>query len=133
MANETMPEKRATEAVATREPTRGVDTYLPAVDIFETPEELCILADMPGADSDHVDVTFENGELTLHGRVEPRQGENVRFLAREYGVGDFHRVFQVSEGIDAGSISAEYRLGVLKVHLPKSEEARPRRIQVKGE
>lgn len=126
----TLPEKRTQEATPVRESTRTGWVYVPNVDILETEEELRVYADMPGVDPDKVDVTFENGVLTIHGRVEPRQPENQRYLRREYGIGDFRRVFEVSESIDAERISAEYRDGVLVLHLPKVEAARPRRIQV---
>lgn len=126
----TLPEKRQTEAAPVRETTRTGWVYVPNVDILETGEELRVYADLPGVDPQRVDVTFENGVLTICGRVEPRQPEGQRYLRREYGVGDFRRVFEVSESIDAERISAEYQDGVLILHLPKVEAVRPRRIEV---
>ena len=80
-----------------------------------------------------MDINYEQGLLTLHARVEPRQSEeNTSFLSREYGVGDYYRSFQIGEGIDAQKIEAELRDGVLTVHLPKTEAVKPRRIQVKA-
>lgn len=105
-------------------------TYRPVVDVVETTDELMIYADMPGVKPDSIDIHFEDRTLTIHGRVEPRQDAKTTYLLQEYGVGDFHRVFQVSEMIDSTKISAEYANGVLMLHLPKVEAVRPRKIDV---
>ncbi len=94
------------------------------------PDEILLIADVPGAKPEDIDVQFEDGTLTLHARVTPRYAEGVEFLRQEYGVGDFLRVFHVSEAIDAAKISAEYADGVLTLHLPKSAGLRPRKIEV---
>jgi HSP20 family molecular chaperone IbpA len=117
---------------ASTEGTRGARYYRPFVDIVETSEELTIRADVPGVKSDAIEIDFEDGVLTIRGKVAPRYGENINFLAREYGVGDFHRTFQVSEQINAAGIHAECADGVLTVHLPKAEAAKPRKIEVKA-
>jgi HSP20 family protein len=101
------------------------------VDIIETPEELLLFADLPGVRSGDVDVRFENGELILHGRCNPR-GNPANFLLSEYEVGDFYRVFALSESIDAEKINAELKQGVLTVHLPKAAAVKPRKITVQG-
>ncbi len=130
MTTQTM-EKPATHSEVTRtEPTRCGLCYRPNVDIVEQANELTVLADMPGVSARQIDIKFENGTLEIFGKVEPRQTEETRFLLQEYGVGHFHRTFQVSEAIDAAKISAEYADGVLTLHLPKVEAARPRRIEV---
>lgn len=117
-------------AQAEAERTRGGRVYRPSVDIVEKPEELLLIADLPGTNPDEIDVRFENGTLTLYGRVKERQMEKAEQLLREYGIGDFYRTFQVNETIDAERISAEYRDGVLTLHLPKVEAVKPRKIQV---
>lgn len=104
-------------------------TYLPSFDIWEGEEELLIYGDLPGVSVENLEIRFENRELTIHGRVSPRRAE--RYLYSEYGIGDFHRVFAIGEAIDAEKITAEMRNGVLKLHLPKSEKVKPRRIEVK--
>lgn len=129
MATEIM-EKAQQQNVEPAERTRPTRTYRPTVDIVEKPDELVLCADMPGACPDSIDVNYENGTLTIHGHVKPRVPENVNVLEREYGVGDFYRTFQVSEAVDGSRISAEFAHGVLTLHLPKVEQARPRRIQV---
>lgn len=128
VTNETVEGEQLTGA----EQTRSGQYFRPNVDIVELPEELLLLADMPGLGTDLIDVRFEDGTLTIHGRVPARQPASTRFVTREYGIGDFHRTFRVSEQIDASRISAEYADGVLTLHLPKSEAAKPRRIVVEA-
>ena len=119
---------------ATTEPesTYGGRGYVPAVDIIEEDDELLLLADVPGAAAENIDINYERGLLTLHARVEPRQGEDTDYLLREYGVGDFHRSFQIGEGIDADKIHAEIANGALTLHLPKTATLKPRKVQVKA-
>lgn len=130
MDNETTLAKSAAEQTAAAERTRSGCCYRPNVDILEEREELLVLADMPGAKSDTIDVKFEDGMLEIHAAVASRRGDDAEYLLREYGVGDYYRSFQVSEDIDAGRISAEYANGVLTLHLPKSEAVKPRKIAV---
>lgn len=123
--------KRETQNVQT-ERMRSGRAYVPAVDIIECSDRLMLIADMPGVKSDGLEIMYERGQLTLLGRVQPRRGENESYLAREYGVGDFSRAFQIGDGIDAARIEAELRDGVLTVHLPKQAKLMPRRIAVKA-
>ncbi len=118
----------ATQPVERLRPRRA---YVAPVDIVEKPDELVLLVDVPGAKADSISVDFELGTLSIHADVEPRQNEHeTRYLLREYGVGDFDRSFQVGDGIDAENIVAEYKGGVLTVHLPKAAATNPRKIAV---
>ena len=130
MAELTRPEPRGD--VATMERTRGGLMFRPRVDIVETDNELTLFVDLPGVKSEDLDIRFEDGELMLLGRVAPRH-ENITFIDGEYGIGDFSRTFLVDEAVDADKINAELRNGVLTLHLPKSEQVKPRRISVKSE
>jgi len=114
------------------ESTRGGTYFQPRVDIFETEQELTLLADLPGVSPDAVDLRFERGELVLQGRVQRRDRSGMTLLG-EYEEGDFFRVFQIHESIDSTRIEAECKNGVLTVHLPKVEAAKPRQVTVKGE
>ena len=114
------------------EHTRGGPFFRPNVDIYELADKLVLLADMPGANSDQIDVKFEDGSLTIHAHVPNRQESQGNYLRNEYGVGDFYRTFRVSEHIDASRISADYAAGVLTLHLPKVEAMKPRKINVKA-
>jgi HSP20 family protein len=123
--------KKEAGEVTTPEATRGGIYYTPRVDIYESADEVVLQCDMPGAKPQDVDVRFENGELSLYGKVQPRQVP-AEYLSEEYGVGDFYRSFAISAEIDADKISAEYRDGVLTVHLPKQERVKPKRIAVQA-
>jgi len=112
--------------------TRGGLHFSPRVDIYETDNELTLFAEVPGVRPEDVDLHYEQGELTLRARVRPRS-EGKRLLLQEYEEGDFYRAFNIHESIDANRISAECKNGVLTVHLPKAEAAKPRQISVKAE
>jgi HSP20 family protein len=123
-------EVKQTEEAQT-ERARSGRVYRPFVDIMEGKDELLLVADMPGARADSIDIQFEDGNLTIQARVEPRHHEKGNLLLNEYGVGNFYRTFRVSEEIDPAKIHAEYTDGVLTVHLPRAEAAKPRKIEVK--
>jgi HSP20 family protein len=125
----TVPAKQAEPRGA--ESTRGLH-FVPRVDIYETEQELWLLVDVPGVKADDVNLHHENGELTLHARVQPRPGRQ-NWLLKEYDEADFFRSFRIHEAIDSTRIEAQCKNGVLAVRLPKAEAARPRLIQVKGE
>lgn len=98
----------------------------PAVDIYESAEELLVMADLPGVTQDRLAVRVEKGELTFEGRrtaaAEREQGAE--------GLPDFRRSFVVPQGIDSEKISADLRAGVLRIHLPKSASLKPRQIPI---
>src|SRR5947209_4652971 len=132
--DQTMPETNLQHTgraeVSAPAPERGV-TLTPRVDILETDDELLLYVDLPGVASENVDVRFENGELTLTGR---RTGQySGRPWLWEFEAGSFHRVFRVSDNAAGDKIHADLRDGVLTVHLPKMEAAKPRRIAVKAQ
>ena len=103
----------------------------PRVDILETEQEVLLLADLPGVKPTDVDVRFENGELTIHGRRTPSNAGKRRALW-EYEPAHYHRAFRLSEDVAADKIEAKLTNGVLTVRLPKAEAAKPRRIAVTG-
>lgn len=111
------------------EDTRPGLLFKPDVDILEHPEAFVILADLPGASEESVDIHLEKGILTLDARVANPGGDSLPRYA-EYREGGYHREFRVSDEIDAASVSAKMRDGVLELRLPKSAESRPRRIEV---
>lgn len=104
--------------------------FSPHVDIFETDHAVLLLADMPGVKPENIDLHFEKGELTVFGKVTPRN--NVGYVFHEYAVGDYRRTFSVRDEIDPTKIAAEYKHGVLTVTLPKREEVKPMRIAIKA-
>lgn len=131
MTESTITQKDLTGAT-TPESTRGGTFFAPRVDIVETDGELTLFADVPGVRPEDVDLRFERGELLVHCKVQPRNRDKM-FSLQEYEEGDFYRAFNVHESIDASRIEAECKNGVLVVHLPKVEAARPRQIAVRGQ
>jgi HSP20 family protein len=130
MDNENTVAKTTAEHPPLGERTRSGCCYRPNVDIVEQGDELLVVADVPGARSDMIDVKFEDGMLEIQAAVEPRECDGHACLLHEYDVGDYYRSFQVSEAIDAAKISAQYADGVLTLHLPKAESVKPRKIAV---
>ncbi len=112
------------------ETTRPGTFFQPAVDIFETKDELVLVADMPGVPPDGVDVGLEGDELSIEGRVRSGEYDGLKPLYVEYGVGGYHRRFTLGEMIDRDGIKAQMKNGVLVLRLPKAERARARRIAV---
>lgn len=115
---------------AEAEHTRAGKVFVPRADIYETQEQLLILADMPGVKEEGVDITLEQNILTIYGKVEQPQLEGYTLAYSEYGVGDFRRVFALSNEIDRDGIQATIKNGVLKLVLPKSKRAMPKKIAV---
>lgn len=111
---------------------KSVSTFRPPVDVIEEPTEFRIVADVPGASPQDIEIEYEAGTLTMTARVTPRTiGENVQPLVQEYGVGDYRRTFRISDAVDPAAATADYTEGVLTVRLPKTEQARRRKIDVK--
>ncbi len=131
-----MPEKelkpKAKEEVpAKAERVRPGRVFLPAVDIFETPEAITVVADMPGVPGEKVTVDLRENHLIIHGEIVPPMGPNETLAVQEYYTGDFQREFHLGAIIDQSRIEATMKDGVLKLLLPKSEKAKPRKIEVK--
>jgi len=125
-----MTKETAPATMAQAEPLRA-PRFMPAIDIFETPEEYVVMAEMPGCDPKGLDVQFESGELSIYGRIAPRELPKAAWLTREFEVGDYYRTFNVTESIETEKISADYEHGILTLRLPKVETAKPRRIEVR--
>lgn len=125
MKETTVPAKTEPNAPDTREDTR---TLMPPVDIFETPEGLGVVVDMPGVDKEGVDVDVHDGVLTIKGA--PKTALPGEPLLREYQLLNFYRQFQLSDKVDQDNIRAEMKYGVLTIHLPKVKEKQPKKIAV---
>ncbi len=133
MAQNVMPtkEEAQNDTTAPERLHEGM-SYAPRVDILETENDIVLYADMPGCKPEDINLEFENGQLQIFGRCQPRQ-EGTEYLLQEYGVGNYYRSFTINEQIDPNRISATYKQGVLTVQLAKSEAAKPKRISVKAE
>jgi len=105
--------------------------WAPAVDIFETENELLLKADLPGIEMKDIDIQLENGTLALRGErkfeSEKKEGGFHRVERRH---GTFARYFTLPDTVDPEHVKADYKSGVLTVKLPKKEIAKPRQIKV---
>lgn len=124
--------KESAPATMDQAESMGTPRFMPAVDIYETPEEYVVMAEMPGCDPQGIDVQFEKGELSIYGHLAPRELPKAAWLTREFEVGDYYRTFNVTESIETEKISADYEHGILTLRLPKVETAKPRRIEVRA-
>ncbi len=115
---------------ATEETWTGA-TFSPAVDIFETDEEMVLLADMPGVAKERVSIDLEDDRLTVLGLTGPAAPETETLISEEYASGRYLRRFALSQLIDRARISAQMGAdGVLRLSLPKVKQAQPRKITV---
>ncbi len=109
-------------------------SWMPAVDVRETKDALEITAELPGIEPKNVEVSVENGVLTLKGAREfekAADGETYHRVERAYG--SFERSFSLPTNVDPEKVKASYRHGVLHLTLPKREEAKPRSVTIKVE
>ena len=109
----------------------GGSTWLPAVDVTETDEELVLSFDLPGLTEDEISIELEDNVLTVSGRRErkhERKGDNYFRWERRFG--QFSRAVALPAGVRENDINATYENGVLEVHVPKPEEHKPKKIQI---
>ena len=104
--------------------------FVPVTDIFETPEALTVVLEMPGVDRDSIEASIENDVVTIDGRIDFAKYEGMQPVYTEYNVGHYARSFEISDKIDQNKISAQMKDGVVTIVLPKAEQAKPRKIQV---
>jgi len=107
--------------------------WAPSVDIIEDDKEWLVKADLPEVKKEDVKVNVQNGVLTINGeRKFEKEEKDKKYRRIERSYGTFFRSFTLPEGADGSKVSAEFRDGVLKVHLPKNEKAKPQTIEVKS-
>ena len=108
------------------------NTWIPAVDIYQSGDhELVLKAELPDMSRDDIDITVENGTLTIKGEKKfagDVKEEQFHHVERRYGV--FNRSFSLPQTVDVAKVAAEYKNGVLTIKLPLREEAKPRQIKV---
>ena len=114
-----------------QEATTPTRAFMPNADIFDTEDALTVVLEMPGVDRDNINISIENGVLTVEGKINFGKYEGLQPVYSEYNVGPYRRSFRISSRIDQDKISAEMRDGVITLMLPKAEEAKPRRIEVR--
>ena len=125
-------EKQEVAVAEGTERTRSGKAYIPRADIYETDNELVIVADMPGVDENSLDITLEKNVLSIRGYVESLAPEDYSLAYAEYEMGDYERNFTLSNDIDKDNIAAKVKNGILHVHLPKAGPAKARKITVQA-
>ena len=100
------------------------------MDLYKVDDHYVLTADLPGVDPGSVDVSVDNGTLTVTARRSARSEDSVQWLTSERFFGTYRRQLSLGEGIDTAGISATYENGVLTVSIPLAEQAKPRRIDV---
>lgn len=113
------------------EEARGEDMF-PAMDVKERDGEYVVVADIPGAKKEDIDVTLENGILTISAETksETEEKEGERVLRRERRYGKYVRSLRLGTQVDEKNVKANYKDGVLELILPKAEEVKPKKIAV---
>lgn len=104
--------------------------FVPSTDAYETEDGLTLVMEMPGVARDGLDVSLEDGVLTVEGRLDFSSYREMTPVYTEYNVGHYARSFSLSDKVDQDNIGAKLEDGVLTLTLPKAQAARPRRIAV---
>ncbi|WP_343726396.1 Hsp20/alpha crystallin family protein [Burkholderia seminalis] len=115
---------------ATEQPARRI-TLTPAVDIYEDSQGITLWADLPGVTKDKLDIKVHDGSLSIEAEAAVPTPAQLRLQHAEVREPHFARTFTLSPDFDTSKIEASLRDGVLKLTLPRRDEARPRRIEVK--
>jgi len=119
----------STEQLEKPQPRR---VFIPQADIFESEDAFVLTLDMPGVSEEMVDLTLEKDVLTISGSIEDTSLGSHTLTYREYRTGDYRRSFTISDAIDRDQIEATMKNGVLRVNLPKVEEVKTRKIEVRS-
>jgi HSP20 family protein len=110
-------------------PQRAGSAFRLPIDAFATPDEIVIVANMPGVSPEDVEITLEGDTLTIRGE-RPAPLENVDYLLQERTYGPFQRTLSINVPVDANRAEAQYENGLLTLHIPKAAAAKPKTIQV---
>jgi HSP20 family protein len=110
--------------------------WVPAIDIVESAKEFTLTAELPGIDQKDIDVSVEDGMLTIRGEKteEKKEEEDKKVYLYERTYGSFQRSFALPPMVDGANVAAEFEKGVLKIHLPKSADAKPKgkKVEIKS-
>jgi HSP20 family protein len=110
---------------------RTNQAWVPALDVWETEDEIVYALDLPGIPEDKISVELDDGALTISAeRDRSEEQSDERFYRYERRFGTFSRTFAVPQGVSESDVSADYKDGVLEVHVKKPEQPKPKRIQV---
>ena len=113
------------------ERTRECRCFVPRTDIYEVEDEIILALDMPGINENAFEITLEKNILNVKGYAQIEDPDEYSLTLAEYETGDYERSFRVSDEIAKDKIEAVYKDGVLRLTLPKAEQAKARKIAVK--
>ena len=125
-----MSERNEVSKTAEQQPARNGASLMPPVDVVEDESGITLFADLPGVPKDKLNLQVEADMLTIEGDVAIATPEGLEASYAEVGLPRYRRVFTLSKELDVGKVTAELANGVLKLHIPKAEHARPRRIEI---
>ncbi len=108
----------------------GNDYIIPAADIYENDREFVIKTEMPGISKENATVVFNNGYLEITGKADNEWEKEYDVVDREFRLADYYRKFYVGDKIDNGNINVKLENGVLVMKLGKSENVKPRKIEI---
>ena len=103
--------------------------WTPSVDIRETGDAIIAYAALPGVDKEEVELEVKDGNLILSGKRKEIGAED-NWIRRELPYGQFYRAFKLSAEVKADAVKAQFKNGILEIHLPKAEEAKPRKVRI---
>ena len=120
--------KRPQSAVTRREQPEERPLFVPAADIWETPEAIELKLDMPGVGTNDVEVNVQRGMLRIHGKAAVPPWETA--LYAEQRIGDYEREFTLSDDLDPDAVTAKMNAGVLTLTVGKAAKVKPRRVAI---
>ena len=119
------------KAAKTSESGQTEAAQLPAVDVIEDASGITLYADLPGVSKDKLSLHLEADTLTIEGKIGLEMPASMEATHAEVSLPRYRRVFTLSKELDAQKVNAEFSQGVLKLHIPKAEHAKPRRVEVR--
>ena len=125
-----MSERNEVSKTTEQQPARNGASLMPPVDVVEDASGITLFADLPGVPKDKLNLQVESDMLTIEGDVAIATPEGLEASYAEVGLPRYRRVFTLSKELDVGKVTAELANGVLKLHIPKAEHAKPRRIEI---
>lgn len=128
--NDTTAVTKGSEASRTDATQRSDVALMPPVDVIEDASGITLRADLPGVPKDKLSLHVEADTLTIEGDVRFALPEGMEASYAEVSLPRYRRVFTLSKELDTGKVSAEFKNGVLNLHIPKAEHAKPRRIEI---
>ncbi len=115
---------------ATGRQTQLFNGWTPALDVYQNPDNVVAVLELPGMRKEEIEISLHDGTLTIAGERKSGSGETDQAERTERFVGRFRRTITLPTQVDAGKVSASYKDGILTVTLPKAEEAKPKKIEV---